>query len=447
MSKNDREPEHPILPALDFDDEDYATLTRAPVELAVDGDTLRGTAEVRLDLTPTPRIHLYCDFDDSSQGVLYMKLAAAELSVERRVKLGGLELNVIGSWSQHRLPGGLSIKWTPVKTPVQVLGNGRTQMQRTVSHIFGLFLRGDFGSWQRQGDTRFGIEHIDLEHGTWRARARTLPSTRANRKAIRETGAQRLTHVLEVSQSGHQPYTGAEVDECLEALRNFLTFATGKPCRLSCPSGFDSQGQAVWSRWSSPEPWGGRRFCWFGHNGPAELSGLFQGFMDRWTSQGWQETLATAIWWYTVANSSSTGLVQGVVAAQIAIESLSYQFCVPEKGLISEQGFKDLRAADKMRLLFSSIGVPTDIPPSARRLVSESQGRNWADVPHALTYLRNKVVHGGPGRSSLPDGVYVDAWLLAVWSLEMAILALCGFTGEHWNRVTRETEPVPWASN
>ena len=253
--------------------------------------------------------------------------------------------------------------------------NDQTQMVRAVCHVFDLSLQGEFLSQQKQGDDEFAIEHIDLAHGSWRVRVRTLPSTQANLKAIRETGVLRLTHVVELSQSDEQPFTGADAIELLDALDSFFTFATGKPCHLACPSGFDAQGQEVWARWSSPRGPQGGMICWSRQNQPTKMPHLFQGFMGKRASHGWRETLDTAAWWYTEANSSTTGLVQGVVAAQIATESLAYQYCVREKGLISERGFKELRAADKIRLLFASVGVPTNIPPSAARLVLESNSR------------------------------------------------------------------------
>ena len=35
---------------------------------------------------------------------------------------------------------------------------------------------------------------------------------------------------------------------------------------------------------------------------------------------------------------------------------------------------------------------------------------------------------------------------LAVWFVEMAVRALCGYADTHWNRNTRTEVQVPWAA-
>ena len=443
MSADDTKAEDAIAPILNFAaDHNTTTLGQGPVEVIMDGRTFSGTAEVKLDLGPSPRICVYAVFDNPKQPNMVL---LADSTSEQRISFQGLSLKVVAA-GRHGGPQGVRIKWLPSNEPVQVVGDNHTKMQRVISHVFNLRLRGNMRSSFRDGDSWVGIEHIDLDHERWRVRIRTLPSTRANQNAIRERGGHRLTHVVEVSRSDNQSFNGADAHEALEALRNLLGFAIGRPCDLTSPSGISQEGKVVWSRWSAPRPWQGGALCWYGYNPPEALAELYSGFVTRWADRSWRETLATAIWWYVSANSSYGGLEQGIVAVQIALEALSHRYCVTERRLVSEQGFNALRMADKARLLLSSLEIPTQIPCAAGSLTCERLRRKWEDGPHALADLRNGVVHARKNRGPVPGDVYMEAWLLAVWFLELAILALCGFHGQHWNRVTRETELVPWTT-
>jgi hypothetical protein len=50
-----------------------------------------------------------------------------------------------------------------------------------------------------------------------------------------------------------------------------------------------------------------------------------------------------------------------------------------------------------------------------------------------------------------PHEVWVQAWKLIVWYVEMALMAIFGFNGEYLNRVkwplsVEQVERVPWAT-
>ena len=126
------------------------------------------------------------------------------------------------------------------------------------------------------------------------------------------------------------------------------------------------------------------------------------------------------------------------------MERLSYEYCVCERALVSKGGFEKLPAADRYRLLLSSLDIPITMPNAAKSLGAASRGENWTDSPQALTEIRNNLVHAGRRGTKLDGDGYVEAWLLATWLLELTILALCDFKGEYWNRVNSVKEPVPW---
>ena len=340
--------------------------------------------------------------------------------------------------SKWSADGTLRLKWLLSSEPVKVAGDDDTQMMEIVTHVFNL----ETLLWKRSANT---VGVVELEHGPWKGRIRLAEDGHKQISELRAEGGLRLTHLVEVGQNGRS-FTGKEADNILEAMRNFLTFAKGGACDLACPSGRDDSGEEVWARWSSPRQWQRTPLSWFDRQDAEPLAELFPGFMKRWTMDGWEGALQISIWWYALANSSSHAIEQGIVSAQIAMERLSYEFCVRERGLVSEKGFEKLDAADRDRLLLSCLDIPLKIPSTAKAVVAVSKERNWTDTPQALTEIRNKLVHAGRKELKLTTKGYVEAWLLATWLLELTILALCDFKGEYWNRMSSVREPVPWAS-
>ena len=344
-------------------------------------------------------------------------------------------------------PDRLELTWCPISQPIQALGVQTAQLHKLLFHLFNFDFQGLPGSIQRTKSSSRTIEHIDLDSETWKVRIRSLSFTRENLESIKEKGGYRLTHVGEVSKTDDGLFSGKDASSILESLTLFLCFSNGSKCIPTCPSGVDASGNQVWSQWSSPIEWERVPLSWFDRRYPELLSKLFPNFMDKMAITSWREALSDAIWWYVGANHSSRGIEAGIVFAQTAIERLSYEYAVCEMRLVEKQGFEGLRASDQYRLLLSSLGIPLEIPSSATALTAAARqrGRNWLDAPHALTKIRNDIVHGGKARTSLSNECYVEAWQLTVWILEMAILALCGYQGKHWNRNNRQTELVPWA--
>ena len=168
----------------------------------------------------------------------------------------------------------------------------------------------------------------------------------------------------------------------------------------------------------------------------------------------WNDALEEAIYWYLNANESSRGIDAGIILTQTALERLAYTYAVQDKGMLSKKGFTDLWASDKLRVFFSSIGIPNVIPAECTELLQlvddRSNNLKWEDLPYALTDIRNSLVHPDKkNRDQYKEGYY-DAWRSGLWLLELAILAVCGYQGTYSNRITTRREgqskPVPWNS-
>lgn len=159
-----------------------------------------------------------------------------------------------------------------------------------------------------------------------------------------------------------------------------------------------------------------------------------------------------AIYWYTQANTSGghPGIDIGIILAQTALERLAHHYLVVDRKMISDKGFDDLRASDRLRMLFSVCGISAELTSVTPDILQVNAGfkkeSKWMDAPHAITDIRNSLVH--PVSKKKVHGCYVDAWKLSLWYLELCILAVCGFDGRYQNRMTvrhvGQVENVPW---
>jgi len=416
-------------------------LHRGPAEITIDGNTYTGDGEVRLDLVPTAGVHFYGAF----QGVLPSTKITLFRVNERNIE--GFWVNIGGDVVALRT----TVKWCPTSEPIIGIGIDSTQMTRVVFHLFNFVdFFGTRRSSEQSGNMTHAIEHVDLSSDGWQVELKSLPETRSNIERLKAEGGYRLTHIGCIERIDRSSFSAKEAQEYLSALGFFLSFVKGGWCEPVCAVGFDASGNRVWESWSSPrEPWY-TPLSWFDPHNSLQLATLFSGFMTRWTDDNWREALHEVIYWYLNANHSSRGIDAGIILTQAAIERLSYELAVKDRRLITIDGFKALRASDKFRLLFSTVGILLDIPaetPELQRLANTSQ-INWLDAPHALTEIRNSLVHPEHKRRVQFGNAYYEAWNLGLWYLEMSILAVCGYSGTYGNRLKQralgQTENVPW---
>jgi len=124
---------------------------------------------------------------------------------------------------------------------------------------------------------------------------------------------------------------------------------------------------------------------------------------------------------------------------------LSWTYLVKSTSTISRSQFKKQNAETNIRTLLAALGIPVVIPSSLSELDAEAARRGWCDGVQAITSIRNDLVHPEKGA---PAPV-TEAWVLGQRFLELVLLRLFDFHGEHANR-TIETrwvgtvERVPW---
>lgn len=439
-----------LEPLFDFETNELSILIhQSQAEICINQSTYTGNGEVRLELLPRAGIYIYGSFQGvPAKDALSASIGQTEISSfsinSRQIK--GFLLSSGGDINSQEF----NLKWRSKLEPIDGIGDESSQMPLLIFHLFNFVdLFGTQRSTKQSGSTMHAIEHVDLVCDEWNVELKSLFSTRENIKKLKEEGGYRLTHIGGIKKTDGTLFSGKDACDCLEAIRFFLSFAKGGWCEPICAVGFDTSGNRVWESWSSPkEPWRAP-LSWFDPHNSSQMEILFPGFMNRWENDDWCEAFREVIYWYLNANFSSRGIDAGIILTQAAIERLSYEYAVKDKRLLTVNGFKDLWASDKFRLLFSSLEIPLEIPKETPKIEKLAKKFNWLDAPHALTEIRNSLVHPEHKKRGQLNSAYYETWNFGLWYLEMELLAICDYSGTYGNRLKQrwvgQIENVPWA--
>ena len=127
---------------------------------------------------------------------------------------------------------------------------------------------------------------------------------------------------------------------------------------------------------------------------------------------------------------------------------MAWHLLVNDRGVLSRGAFKNLKAAGQLRRLVKDSGIPLDTPSDLKRLTGMTTGgRQPIDGPDWIAQLRNDFVHPPRGgQSARTSARMVDAWLLSMWYLELALLSLMDFKGDYRSRLNAgEVSRLPWS--
>jgi hypothetical protein len=443
-------------PVFDFESNRQSILLRTDqAKLRSTNGTFPCYSEARLDLLMSPRIYFHLtsidDRDDRDNIWRGLNLIFGDRTSTLCVDNKPTEGFIVSCNSNG---GKFFAKWSPQQTPLTVIGEDNTLINNVVFHIFNF---PDF-IWQsviipyKNGET--SICWLELGNEMWNVCIKSLPTTHDNIKLLSNEGGYLLTHIGQLRKVNHEPIKGKEAFEFLHCLTFFLSFVCGTWVNPVCPVGFSVDGEKQWEQWSSPRSdWKKPTFTWSHEQGFTQMESLFPVFQKKWTSDQWGKTLQETIYWYLRANNISQGIDTGIILAQTAIERLAYEYAVNDKRSISSSGFQKLTASDKYRILFSTLGIPLDIPqtmPELQKLANQLQPK-WEDAPQALTEIRNSLVHPiHKHRDKFNDNVYFETWKLSLWYLELGILAVCGYNDVYCSRIQNtpfaRLDKVPWST-
>ena len=265
-------------------------------------------------------------------------------------------------------------------------------------------------------------------------------------KGLRAEGGFALTHVGRLSRSDGSTFTADAAFDAVDSVAQLLSFGRSALCWPFAMVGLDAAKRVVWRTYDRPNvaPWR-NELRWFTPADPAGLGRAFDGIRRRWQDPHQRDVLKRAI--YLLGDASARGVEPGLIIAQAILELMAWELIVNETRAVSGGGFGTLTAADQMRLLLTSLGIPTAIPPALSDLVTYAKANSGLDGPDVLTNIRNRWAHPprkGPLRTVGPE--QVGAWQLALWYADLVLLHWLGFTGRYAPRVWPGTvEDVPWS--
>ena len=198
------------------------------------------------------------------------------------------------------------------------------------------------------------------------------------------------------------------------------------------------------------DSWGGHS-TWLDDLHADALSQLFPGFITRCADPGWRKAISLAIDYYVNANRPRP-VQLAVATAQIVLELLASTLLVHDLKKLSAEQIRARPASKNLRSFLRMLTIPYKIPEELQALSKLASDRGWKHGPWALTALRNEVVHLSIAREQLELRVWVEAWKLAMSYIELALLRLCGFSGEYASRLSLnrwqgQVERVPWAGS
>lgn len=442
----------PLRPAYDFSSSsEPVCLHQGAVELKWRDKSYSGNADVLLQFLPNPRMTFHVSLQVATAAEAFH--FCFDDSEGQSFSFNGQKIE--GFRVKSKVHGDvLELSWMPQFEPVELYD---MQSKTSVSAIFHLFNFPDFRGGQYQKSAPAGCALLVLESEEWRIFLQELPegATHEAWNRIKAEGGCFLTHVMKLERKNGEPFSGDDASEQCHLLNSFLTFIKGDKCVPVCGVGVDAAGATKWRTFASPhavKP----SYSWFNPFAASQAELLFPLFVKRWQqSEEWRGCLRSSIYWYAQANTngSSPSIDAAIILAQSALERLAHHYLVVHLKMISSKGFDDLRASDRLRMLFSVCGIPnkiTDITPNIQQANNGfSKNSKWMDAPHAITDIRNSLVH--PVSKKDVRNCYIEAWKLSLWYLELSVLALCGYDGIYTCRLTAtyvtDSKKVPWEKN
>jgi hypothetical protein len=251
-------------------------------------------------------------------------------------------------------------------------------------------------------------------------------------------------------------FTPSAAEDILFCLHYFLSFARGLWSGPIIVEGMGAR-RPLWTDWPSQArltDWQGVS-SWFPTHDASGAGAAFEGFADLWADATWHHPLREIIFWYVEANLNAGAIEGSLVLAHATLERLSWVHWVGHR-TVNAASFDGIQggAACRIALLLADLDIPIGLPsPLVPDLAAWANSENIVGGPPAVTKVRDTLVH--PRRRELlaptSPQVRIQARQLALWYVELALLALCRYNGPHVNRLQKgptvhdATMPVPWA--
>ena len=232
-----------------------------------------------------------------------------------------------------------------------------------------------------------------------------------------------------------------------------LSLMAGQEVGVGPVVGVDAAGRVVWADWYAPRfrpeqsAW---RWCPRDQVNQA-LPALATGLSSLADDPALQQVVDRAGRHLLAANGPEVLDVRIPVACS-GLELLGWAVLQRHQWL-TRDGLGRLPASARVRLLLQWAGIPVELPTQFGALAARRGrlGQPDAAGPEVLFDVRNNLVHP-PRRIEEPEwpdrDQLLEAWQLATWYLELAVIRLLGYQGEYVSRLRLggwigDTELVP----
>ena len=314
----------------------------------------------------------------------------------------------------------------------------------------------NFPQFYGKQDTVFESKDVDgiktqrlgtvlLESSVYRISISALPELQENEKKLNSDGGYAITHTGHLTRSDGQSFLVEEVESLItHTLRLFLSFARGAFCAIVDIVGMNHEGEEVWNLCGNPivAPWSVGGQSWFDTNHGQILVEVFAGFCACLNDTQKGDKIERGLHWYLAGNKGIGFVDADTVLVQAALEYFSH--------VQSDRVERGRTASESIRIALDELGICVDIPESCQKLKCFAKEHELEHGPHALTELRNDMIHAHQRYGEVPSEVYFEAKNLGLWYVEMILLKHTGHDGLYGNRLNirrsvGEVERVPWS--
>lgn len=248
------------------------------------------------------------------------------------------------------------------------------------------------------------------------------------------------------------PVTEDQIALLIRRVFTLLRFVTSDGVGIGPRVGLDNGGRVVWVEWvASYSEFAGWRWC-SDREVLTALPALADGLSNLSDDPGLEACVDRAISFLLAVNEPGLLDVKIPIACS-GLELLGWSILQHRQWLTPDDLGK-LSAGARTRLFLQWASIPINLPSGFDALTAwrGRQGRPHVAGPELIFEVRNRVVHP-PKRLSDPEWLQPDelweAFRLATWYLELALLRILNYNGEYVSCLqltgwTWKTEPMPW---
>jgi hypothetical protein len=426
----------------------------------VDNATYTAEARIRLRFAPTERLEIAFPFNNPLQLTQVWSQLVDPQTITLTLPNLGTKLSVF----PVEIPAQPDvIVFMPDRSPVRVTDSTSNIISATF-HLLNLpNFKGPCDYWlQTDAASNSFVRQgfVTLTAGHWKISIAALPTVHAATEHLKTYGGHILTHVGTIERIDRVAFTEQELENMLNCVQYFLSFALGRWAGVGLTVGFDDRAHPVFREWGIRRVAEGGRLAgsWFDIHHSELLPQVFPGFLSLWSNPTWQKPLRDVIYWFCTASNHRTGvgIDTGLILAQTALELLAWNHCVINKQLYTPAQFgsghrnrrqQSLSAEAKIKELLNDLSIPV----ASYALAPRGQNVNVSitDTVQLIVKSRNALIHPDKRSFSPQTQDLIDAWNHGLWFIQMVLLKLCGHNGKYSNRLSQrnvgQVEPVPWA--